>query len=327
MNRRIEIDILLQIIRRVLEEYFIVPISIVVFIALAMYSPMYFFSVDAIQNIMIYLTTLLLFSLAESLVIMTGNIDLSIIGVAGFTAYVGWYLDVMYHLPLYVILPIQLLIGATWGAFNGIMVRKLGVNSLVQTLAVMFILYGFLLVATGGASLGGFSPEYTWIGTATFFNIRVLLIIILPMICFIGIYLIHYSSIGLHILLTGANSSASRTLGVRVDRIMILTFVFSGVFSAFAGFITSSRLGIITTFFGRELLMPAIAAPVIGGVSLVGGEGTFIGIFFGSFLLQTISTGLVAAGISAWYIDLINGLIILIAIIVDAIRRKRILVY
>jgi len=314
-----------KILRKVLEDYFIIPLSIIVFIGLGLYSPSYFFSPDALQNILVYLTTLLILSLGQGIVIMTGNIDLSIIGVAGFAAYIGWYLDVILHLPLYVVLPVQLLSGVFWGLFNGVMVRKLGISSLVQTLAVMFILYGFLLVVTGGASLGGFSTTYAWIGAETLFGVRVLILIVLPLVCILGIYLIHYSRIGLHILLTGANPNASRTLGIRTDRILILAFIISGVLAAFAGFITSSRLGIITTFFGRELLMPSIAAPVIGGISLTGGEGTFLGILFGSFLLQTISTGLVAIGISAWYIDLVNGLIILAALTIDAIRRKRML--
>ncbi|MDW8034542.1 MAG: ABC transporter permease [Nitrososphaerota archaeon] len=291
---------------------------------MGVYSPIYFFSFDALQNILVYLTTLLILSIGQGVVIMTGNIDLSIIGVAGFAAYIGWYLNVVIGLPVYIVLPIQLAAGAAWGTLNGVIVRKLGVPALVQTLAVMFILYGFLLVVTGGTSLGGFSHDYVWIGTATVGSFRALLLMILPLVCILGSYLIHFSRLGLHILLTGAGADAARLLGIRTDRTVILAFILSGTLAAFGGFITSSRLGIITTYFGRELLMPSIAAPVIGGVSLAGGEGTFIGILFGAFLLQTISTGLVAIGISAWYIDLVNGLIILAAIIIDAVRRKRI---
>jgi len=307
----------------IMEEYFIIPISLVVFILLGLYAPEYFFTLDAIQNILVYFSTLLTLSLAQGLVIMTGNIDLSIIGVAGFAAYIGWYLNVVLGLPVYIVLPLQILAGAAWGLFNGVVVEKLRVPSLIHTVAVMFILYGFLLVVTGGASLGGFSHDYVFLGTATIGNVRVIILVYLPLICLLGFYLIHLSRFGLHVLFTGANRNASRLLGIRTSRIIILVFVLSGALSALAGYVTSARLGIITTFFGRELLMPAIAAPVIGGVNLMGGEGNFVGILFGAFLLQVISTGLVAVGVSAWYIDLVNGLIILIAILVDAIRRMR----
>jgi ribose/xylose/arabinose/galactoside ABC-type transport system permease subunit len=294
-----------------------------VFVGLGWNSPQYFFNYDAITNILIYATSLLILSLAQGIVIITGNIDLSIIGIAGFTAYFGWFLNVMYNLPVLIIFPIMILLGMAWGAFNGFMIQKVGVPSLVQTLSVMFILYGFLLVATGGTSLGGFSSDYVWLGSATLLNIRVILLVVLPLVCLLGFYLIHLSKLGLRLLFVGGNKNAAFLLGINVDRTIILAFTLSGALSALAGFVTSSRLGIITTFFGRELLMPSIAAPVIGGVSLSGGEGSFIGILFGSLLMQTISTGLIAIGISAWYIDIVNGLIILIAITVDAVRRRR----
>jgi ribose/xylose/arabinose/galactoside ABC-type transport system permease subunit len=294
-----------------------------VFVGLGWNSPQYFFNYDAITNILIYATSLLILSLAQGIVIITGNIDLSIIGIAGFTAYFGWFLNVMYNLPVLIIFPIMILLGIAWGAFNGFMIQKVGVPSLVQTLSVMFILYGFLLVATGGTSLGGFSSDYVWLGSATLLNIRVILLVVLPLVCLLGFYLIHLSKLGLRLLFVGGNKNAAFLLGINVDRTIILAFTLSGALSALAGFVTSSRLGIITTFFGRELLMPSIAAPVIGGVSLSGGEGSFIGILFGSLLMQTISTGLIAIGISAWYIDIVNGLIILIAITVDAVRRRR----
>jgi ribose/xylose/arabinose/galactoside ABC-type transport system permease subunit len=309
--------------RSFFSEYFIIPLYLCVFVGLGWNSPQYFFNYDAITNILIYATSLLILSLAQGIVIITGNIDLSIIGIAGFTAYFGWFLNVMYNLPVLIIFPIMILLGMAWGAFNGFMIQKVGVPSLVQTLSVMFILYGFLLVATGGTSLGGFSSDYVWLGSATLLNIRVILLVVLPLVCLLGFYLIHLSKLGLRLLFVGGNKNAAFLLGINVDRTIILAFTLSGALSALAGFVTSSRLGIITTFFGRELLMPSIAAPVIGGVSLSGGEGSFIGILFGSLLMQTISTGLIAIGISAWYIDIVNGLIILIAITVDAVRRRR----
>jgi len=312
-------------LRSLLTEYFIIPLYVIIFTGLGLNSPQYFFSYDALMNILVYLTSLLTLSLAQSLVIITGNIDLSIIGIAGFTAYMGWLLNVVYGLPAFIVFPVMILLGAAWGVFNGFMVRKVGVPALVQTLSVMFILYGFLLVATGGTSLGGFSPDYVWLGSATILNIRLMVLVVLPLVCLLGFYLIHLSKFGLRLCFVGGNPTAAFLVGINVDRTVMLAFTLSGALSGLAGFLTSSRLGIITTFFGRELLMPSIAAPVIGGVSLSGGEGSFIGVLFGCLLMQTISTGLVAIGVSAWYIDIVNGCIILIAVAIDAIRRKRLL--
>jgi ribose/xylose/arabinose/galactoside ABC-type transport system permease subunit len=314
-----------NLFKNLLVEYFIIILYVVIFIGLGLNAPQYFFTYDAVMNILVYFTSLLILSLAQSIVVITGNIDLSIVGVAGFAAYIGWLLNVMHKLPVFIVFPIMILTGAAWGAFNGFMVRKIGVPALVQTLSVMFILYGFLLVVTGGTSLGGFSPDYVWLGSATILGIRVIVLVVLPLICLLGLYLLHLSRFGLRLFFTGGNPNAAFLVGINVDKTTMLAFTLSGALSALAGFVTSSRIGIITTQFGRELLMPSIAAPVIGGVSLSGGEGNLIGIIFGTLLMQTISTGLVAIGVSAWYIDMVNGIIILAAIAVDAIKRQRLL--
>lgn len=306
----------------ILYRNFIIFITFFIFLAIGLVEPSYFFSWDAFTNIMVYLTGLGVLAFGIAFTIVVGEIDLSIIGVMGITAYFAWLMN-KFGFPTLIVISLSILVGTAIGFTNGYLTQVVRIPSLIETISVMFMLYGVILVATGGTSLGGFASDYLWIGTATIFGSFRVLILTLIVMSLITYYILHQSTLGKRFFLVGGDPKAARLLGLNVARNKMMAFILSGTYAGIAGYLVSSRLGVITTHFGRELLMPAIAAPIIGGVSIFGGEGNFLGILCGSLMIQIIATGLVAVGVSGWYTDIVTGALILLAMTVDSIRRHR----
>jgi ribose/xylose/arabinose/galactoside ABC-type transport system permease subunit len=142
------------------------------------------------------------------------------------------------------------------------------------------------------------------------------------LLAFITYFIFNYTKIGKRICLVGGDRNAALMGGLNERRIALTGFILCGIFSGIAGFLLSSRMNVVTPIFMQAYLLPAIAAPVIGGVSLFGGVGEVKGTLAGVFLLQTISTGLIVIGVSAYLLQTVQGIMIAIAICIDALRRK-----
>ena len=304
-----------------LSEHYTWFLFIVIYIGAGFFVPTLFELETIVNVILIQGVTVCLLSTGMAFVMLVGEIDLSIVAVAAFAPLMGMLVWEAGLLPVQAALLFVLLIGVGIGVFNGMMITKLRIPSLVQTVTMWWILGGIVLIITRGVAKTGLPSAWMWLGRAFIGPVPVLVLFFLAVIA--GTVVFSRRTVtGMRLYLVGGNAEACRAMGIPVDRIRIIAFMISGFFAALAGYALSARMGFISARFATEWLMPAIAAPVIAGVSLTGGRGNFINIVAGAYLVQLIVIIVRAGGFSGYYTDFVQGLLVFVAVLVDTIRRR-----
>ena len=270
-------------------------------------------------------------------VIITGGIDLSVgavVGLAGMVAggmiQKGITLQ-MFDVTLYFSVPLvilfTILVGAIVGLINGLTITKFGVAPFIATLGTMYIARGFAMLHSSGATYSNIIGNEA-LGNVgfTFFGSRLMGIpigaIVLAVIAIVAGILLKKTTFGWHIFSIGGNEKAAKLSGVKVDKVKILVYIFSGVCAAIVGIITASQLEAAHPASGESWEMNAIAAAVLGGTSMMGGIGTIGGTIIGAFVIGVISDGMVMCGVSEFWQMIIKGLVIILAVIVDQFQRN-----
>lgn len=279
-----------------------------------------FFTPTILGNVLSQATVLGILSLAQAFAIMLGLIDLSLLGVMSFSATAGLLL-IEKGFPVFLAIPVIFVIGALLGAMNGVLIAKLKAVALVETLAVKLTLLGAFLVITGGRAITSMPDSYKWFGQGSVLSVPTLPIA-LALIFAVAYILWNKTPYGRSLYAVGGNEEAARTSGIKVDQVKILAFTISGLLAGIAGFFLSAYMGAVTSTFGTSYDMNNIAATVIGGVACSGGQGNVLGVLGGVLLLTVIQVGLQILGVSSYYVQMINGLIIFVAVLLDAIRLK-----
>lgn len=270
-------------------------------------------------------------------VIITGGIDLSVGAVVGLGGMIAggmiqngvtlnaFGVTVYFSVPLVVL--ITVLVGALIGWLNGIIITKFGVAPFIATLGTMYIARGFAMLHSNGATYSNIIGNEALGNTGfTFFGSRVLGIpvgaVILIVIAIVAGIVLKKTTFGWHIFAIGGNENAARLSGVKVDKVKILVYIFSGVCAAIVGIITASQLEASHPASGETWEMNAIAAAVLGGTSMMGGIGTIGGTIVGAFVIGVISDGMVMCGVSEFWQMIIKGLVIILAVIIDQFQRN-----
>lgn len=279
-----------------------------------------FFTPTILGNVLSQATVLGILSFAQSFAIMLGLIDLSLLGVMSFSATMGLTL-IAAGVPVILSILVIFITGALLGALNGVLIAKLKAVALVETLAVKLTLLGAFLVITEGRAITSMPDSYKWFGQGTILGIPTLPIALA--IVFIVVYILwNKTPYGRSLYAVGGNENAAHTSGIKVDRVKIIAFTISGLLAGISGFLLSAYMGAVTSTFGTSYDMNNIAAAVIGGVACSGGQGNVLGVLGGVLLLTVIQVGLQILGVSSYYVQMINGLIIFVAVLLDAIRLK-----
>lgn len=260
--------------------------------------------------------------IGQAMVMITGGIDLSVGSVWGVSAVTtaglmaaGW--------PTLLACPVGLLVAALFGLFNGFCVTKLRMPPFVPTLATMSIARALALVITRGHSINDFLPfghPFYELGGGDTFGMPNPFIIFLVFSAVAWIVLTR-TVFGRQLYAIGGNEKAARLSGLEVDRLKIIVYVISSVLAGIAGIIEVSYLSsaIANQGLGKELSV--IAAAVIGGTALTGGEGTVFGIFIGTIILEVLRNGLVLMGTDAYWQGIFVGAVIIIAVFIDQLRK------
>jgi simple sugar transport system permease protein len=281
----------------------------------------FFFTVSNFQNVILQSTVLGLLALAVSLPLMVAEIDLSIASNMGFSAAVGALLSTRLGVPAAVGVPVGILVATAIGFINGLCVTRLRMVSLIETLAMMIFLQGALLATTQGNTISDMSDGYIWIGQYTIDNWPVMPIVFV--MALIGMaFLLRRTVLGRKLYATGGNVLAANSAGIRVNRVKIVAFTLSGLLSGIAGYLLAAWQMAITSDQGEGFQLYAIAAPIIGGVSVFGGRGSTAGILGGVLLLTVIHVGLAITSVPSFYVQMIGGILIFVAVAVDAVRVK-----
>jgi ribose transport system permease protein len=261
-------------------------------------------------------------SVGMTIVIILAGMDLSVGSVAGLAGMITAGFLSAGHGLLVAILA-GLLIGAAVGFFNGLVITKVGITDFIVTLATMSIAHGLIFAYTGGYPIYQNIPESFLLLGQGYIGFVPVPVILALLAFFAGHFLLSRCRLGTYIYAVGGNREAARLSGINVSRIRLLGYVISGVLAAFAGIIMTSRLGSGQPTAGDTFLFDAIGAPVLGGTSLMGGEGTMLGTVIGVAIIGIISNGLTLLNVPFFYQEVIKGLIIVLAVAYNSFKSMR----
>ncbi|MDQ6438102.1 ABC transporter permease [Mesorhizobium sp. LHD-90] len=281
----------------------------------------FFFTTFNLQNIMVQATVLGMIGLAVALPLLVAEIDLSLPANLGFSSAIGALAYSDLGLPWVLAMLVGVAVATLIGFFNGLCITKLRMVSLIQTLSMMIILQGALLALTQGRTITNLPDGYVWIGQAAIGGWPVMPVIFILALIAVAV-LLRNTVLGRSIYAVGGNPVASNSAGVRVDRVKIIAFTIAGFLAGVGGFLLASWQMAITSNQGSSYLLYAIAAPIIGGVSVFGGRGNVVGVLGGVLLLTVIQVGLAIISVPSFYVGMIGGLMIFIAVAIDAFRVR-----
>jgi ribose/xylose/arabinose/galactoside ABC-type transport system permease subunit len=212
---------------------------------------------------------------------------------------------------------ILLLVGVAIGWLNGVLITRLKVNNFVVTLAMLITLRGTMLLVTSGHTVYGQNPLFSWLGLGKIGPIPIPVIAVILFFIFAHI-ITQYTPFGRELYATGTNRRAALASGVNPDRRIRQAYLISGGLAALAGWMLAARLTNVPNTMGQGMIFEVMAAAVIGGISLQGGRGTMLGAFGGVLLLSAVNAGLNLLDVSQFWVEAIRGLIILVAMVIDA---------
>jgi ribose transport system permease protein len=298
---------------------------VLLIITFSIISP-YFLTLDNFSNMLLSLSLIGIVSAGMTIAIVSGGMDMS---VGSNMALVGVIVGSMLHsgMPQWISITTGLFIGLLIGACNGFFIAKIKINPLITTLATMIIVRGIAFLYSNGLSFGIYGtkpefPDFGYWGRGILFGIPVPVIL---MILVIGIvYIVLTKTIfGREIYSLGGNSEAARVCGINVERNTIIVYLIMGVLSAFAGIILASRLtaGVPSAGTGYEL--NAISCVVLGGASLMGGQGRVEDTVLAVLVLGVLGNGFVLLGLSSFLQDVARGVILLLSVGIDQMRQRR----
>ena len=289
-----------------------------------------FFDPRSINRLTVGFAIPLVVAVGQMMVVLTRNIDLSVSSIVGFTAYVVGTIMSSHDLPPVVAVLLSILLGAGLGVINGLLVAYGGVPAIITTLGTL-ALYRVVLVEISNSKTVTTGDMPSWVGELpsktlhSFRDYDLRLMVGIALVVVIAGYLaLRYLPYGRRLYAIGSNPAAARTVGLPAQRDVFLAFVICGGLSGLAGFLYLVRFGNITVTAAQGLELQVVAAVVVGGVSILGGQGTMFGVLLGVVLIEVLQQSLLRwANVSDFVKDAILGLLILIAITVDAVLLGR----
>ena len=294
---------------------------IVVFVFLSFASPV-FLSADNLFNIGVQTSYTAVIAIGMTLVIITAGIDLSVGSVAALSGVVGVVLMVNAGWPVVLAILGGILAGAICGLVNGLLISVAGLNPFIATLGMLSVARGLVYIPTNAKAVFGAPDSFRLLGQGVIGAIPIPVIVI-AVVAIVGYVVLSRTKLGRYAYAMGSNREAARLSGIPIKRYLTVVYVISGALAGFGGMIASSQVASGQPNFGMGLELDAIAAAVIGGASLFGGQGTVVGTLIGAFLIALIRNGSVLLDVNIYYQQVIIGVVIWVAVLWDQYRRRR----
>jgi len=293
---------------------------IVVCILFGILTPVFFNPLN-ILNVIRQVSIIGVIAVGMTFVILLGGIDLSVGSVVAFTGIIAAGFQVKWGGSLFLSIFIPLLIGGGIGFLNGFISTKGGLHPFIVTLGTMSIFRGATLLVAKGRPISGMSKSFRFIGAGMIGPIPFPVILFLGSVIIAAIIL-RRTVFGRYIYAIGGNEEAALLSGIRVDRYKISAFTILGFLSALSGLILTSRLNSGELVAGEGYELDVIASVVIGGTSMMGGEGGVYGTLIGALLIGVISNGLNLLGVQPYWQMIVRGSIIILAVLMDKMKRR-----
>jgi ribose transport system permease protein len=281
-----------------------------------------FLTTNNIMNVLRQVATNLYIACGMTMIIILGGIDLSvgsIVGLSGcvtamLVAYNGW--------PIAAAVFAGLFVGFLSGAFNGLVVSKTTIPPFIVTLAMMNIARGAGYVYTGGQPIRIMSESFNFIGSGYIADIVPVPVIYLIVIVVASSFIMNRTRLGRHIYAVGGNPTAAKFSGIKNGRVLFFAYLFSGIMSAISGVVLASRMFSGQPTAGQSFEMDAIASVVLGGTSMSGGVGKIGGTVIGALIIGVLNNGLNLLNINSFWQYIVKGVVILIAVYVDFLKKQ-----
>lgn len=301
-------------------------LGLIAFIALlwlicTVFSP-FFFSKNNIMLLFRQCATILIGGTGMTFVILTAGTDLSVGSIAALSGMIAGIAITNWKWPALMAIGIGLVVGIVFGLFNGFLISRFKLQPMVCTLGTSRIAKSLTLLSTSGRSLFVTNPLTIKIGNGSFLDIPIPAIIAF-VVFLIGYIILNYTTFGRCVYAVGGNEEATRLSGINTQRITMMTYGVSGLCASAVGLILMCTLGASEPTVGLDLALDSIAVSAIGGVSLAGGIGSLFGTMLGAILIGTIKNGLTMLNIVSYYQQLVLGIVIIIAVLLDRVRKKK----
>lgn len=280
-----------------------------------------FLKIDNIMTILRQSSILLILSLGLTGVVLTGGIDLSISAIAAFVGCtIAQLLKSGMAIPLVFI--IGLLVGGLLGIFNGLLVGKLKMPPFVATYGMMMVVNGLSLIMMQGAVIYGLPKSFTWLGVG-YIGIIPVPVFLAFLVSIVFIILFRKTIFGAELYIQGSNKTAALYSSIPVNRNLIMIYGISGLTAGFAGLILTARLDAAEVAMTDAFGLQTVAAVVIGGTSLLGGEGGAFGTVIGALILTIVVNIMNLTGISSFFQPIVMGTVIIFTVYIDVVTKRR----
>lgn len=280
-----------------------------------------FFSINNIAAVLRALAFLGIVAIGETLVILLGEIDISVGQVAGLGAVLGtWFM--VHDVPVLASILLTLVLCGLVGMTNGILVSYVKVSAFITTIGMLYIVRGVKLFITKGYPIYPIPKEINDFGAATPLKISWAFIICIVLFFTFGIILAK-TVYGRKLYTVGDNKDVARLVGIKVERVKISAFILCSMLASLAGILLTAQLQSGTHTIGEGWELNVIAATAVGGISLTGGAGSMLGTVIGVFILQILTNSLILLGIDSNIQTILTGMVMIGAVILDIVKRNR----
>lgn len=276
----------------------IAPLGLIALIVLFTFTSPYFFDVRNFMNITRQASINIIIAAGMTVVILTGGIDLSVGSIVALSACTIAQLNQQVGINIWVATGIGVVVAILCGFINGLIICYGNIPAFIATLGMQGIARGVALIITSGYPSQTFGDEFRWIGNSNVFGIPFMFLVAMAVMLIVA-YFLKYSLQGRHIYAVGGNEEATKYSGIDVKRTKILAYTIMGVCCGIAAVVMASRINSAPPSAGSGYELDAIAAVVIGGTSLVGGEGSIWGSLLGAFIMAVLTNGLNLLNVNA----------------------------
>lgn len=283
----------------------------------------YFLTFNNLFNVGTQIAVIAILAFGQTFVIVSGGIDLSVGSVLGLAGIVFGWATAVANLPLPVALLLGIGSGALAGLINGSLITLGNLPPFIATLAMLSAARGLALVISGGVPLNPIPGAIRTLGSGDLFGFLPVPVILMVVMWALTVGILRSTYSGRCMYAIGGNEEASRLSGINVDRQKLLIYTLSGLFAGIAGILLTARLASAQPQSGFTFELDAIAAVVIGGASLSGGTGTASGTLIGALILGVLRNGLNLLNVSAFWQQVVIGVVIALAVMTDTLRRRR----
>jgi ribose transport system permease protein len=318
-ERKIEVRSIFRSLISMRESILFIVIA-VSFIGMSFASP-YFLSPGNLESMFLGLSVEGIICIGMVILLVSGGLDLSVGSNLAFTGVVVG-LSMTNGIPILPSIIIALIAAFLSGFLNGILIAKMNLNPFITTLGMQMFLKGAMLLAASGKSVLGLPEAFNNIGQGRLIGIQYPVFILIILVIVFEIIL-RRSRILRTSYYVGGNENAARLSGIKVSRVKIAIYSLTGIMAGIAGIIITARFGSSSVTIGPGVELRVLAACIIGGASLNGGEGTVLGAFLGAFFMQLLSTSLNLLNVNVYVQTLLTGAILIVAILLDQLNEKR----